>query len=331
MNLNWKLASAFATGAVLASGIVYFAVSPVSVGSVDSPKPAARPAIAPKPVAPVAPVQPAEIASAPAPVARVPEHLSRIPVREKPSPMPPPVRRVKPEVVAKYEPPPAPAAEIPLPPAPAAPAAPVVAPSTPAPAPASAAVPLQNVSLPAPNVEVRVPHSVTLAEGTLLAVRIGETLSSARNQPGDTFLATLTQPLVIDGFVIAERGARLEGKVVEAFQAGRASGTSRLRISVVRLETADGQNLHIRTVPFAQNAATSTATDAAKIGGGAAIGAIIGGIAGGGKGAAIGAGAGGAIGAGDVLLTRGQPAEIKVETRVKFYVQDSITITERLD
>ena len=311
MNLNWKLASAFATGAVLASGIVYFAVSPVSVGSVDAPKPAGRPAVAPKPVAPaapVAPVQPVEIASTPAPVARVPERLSRIPVREKRSPMPAPVRRVIAEA----------AAEIPLPPAPA-------------PAAVPAPVPVQNVSLPAPHVEVREPHSVTLAEGTLLAVRIGETLSSARNQPGDTFLATLTQPLVIDGFVIAERGARLEGKVVEAFQAGRASGASRLRISVVRLETADGQNIRIRTVPFAQNAPTFTGTDAARIGGGAAIGAIIGGIAGGGKGAAIGAGAGGVIGAGDVLLTRGQPAEIKVETRVSFYVQDSITITDQLD
>jgi hypothetical protein len=74
-----------------------------------------------------------------------------------------------------------------------------------------------------------------------------------------------------------------------------------------------------------------TGTDAAKIGAGAAIGAVIGGIAGGGRGAAIGAGAGGAIGAGDVLLTRGQSAEIRVESRINFKVQDSVTITERLD
>jgi hypothetical protein len=185
-------------------------------------------------------------------------------------------------------------------------------------------VPVQNVSLPAPNVEARVPHTVTLGEGTLLPVRIGETLSSARHQPGDTFLATLTAPLVIDGFIIAERGARLEGRVVEA-------GASHLGISVVRLATADGQNIRIRTQPFVRDAASSTATDAAKIGGGAAIGAIIGAIAGGGKGAAIGAGAGGAVGAGDVLLTHGQAAEIKVETRVSFRVQQSVSITERLD
>lgn len=192
-------------------------------------------------------------------------------------------------------------------------------------------MPVQNVSLPAPNIQTRVPNTVTLAEGTLLAVRVGETLSSARNQAGDTFLATLTQPLVIDGFVIAERGARLEGKVVDVSQAGRVSGVAYLRISLVRLATADGQNIRIRTQPFVKQASSSTGTDAAKIGGGAALGAIIGAVAGGGKGAAIGAGAGGAVGAGDVLLTRGQAAEIKVETRVSFRVQDSITITERLD
>jgi hypothetical protein len=192
-------------------------------------------------------------------------------------------------------------------------------------------VPVQNVSLPAPNTEARVPHTVTLAAGTLLAVRIGESLSSARNQPGDTFLATLTQPLVIDGWIIAERGARAEGKIVDSTQAGRVKGASHLEISIVRLTTADGQKIRIRTEPYVKDPASSTATDVAKIGAGAAIGAVIGAIAGGGKGAAIGAGAGGAVGAGDVLLTRGKPAEIPVETRVSFKVQDSVTITERLD
>jgi len=175
------------------------------------------------------------------------------------------------------------------------------------------------------------PHTVTLVAGTTLAVRIGETLSSSRNQVGDSFLATLTQPLVIDGFIIAERGARLEGRVVEASLAGRGRGTSHLAVSVVRIATSDGQNIRIRTEPYNKDGASQAATDASKIGGGAAIGAAIGAIAGGGKGAGIGAGAGGAAGAGDVLLTRGKPAEIPVETRVNFKVQDSVTITERLD
>jgi hypothetical protein len=39
---------------------------------------------------------------------------------------------------------------------------------------------------------------------------------------------------------------------------------------------------------------------------------------------------GGAAGTADVLLTRGKPAEIPVETRISFRVQEPITLTERL-
>lgn len=319
MTLNWKLVSAFATGAVLASGIVYVGMrpdgTPVAAPVVEAPKPPPQPPV----VAQTAPTPPPVPAVAP-----VPAPIHHVPVREKPSPMPPPVRRRPEMVIARNDPPPAatPVEAKPEPPPP--PPAPVTA-------PVAEIVPVRNVSMPASNVETRVPHTVTLAAGTLLPVRIGETLSSARNEPGDTFLATLTQPLVIDGWIIAERGARVEGRVVGASQAGRVKGASNLSISIVRLATADGQNIRIRTEPFMKDAASSTGTDAAKIGGGAAIGAIIGAIAGGGRGAAIGAGAGGAVGAGDVLLTPGKPAEILVETRVSFRVQDSVTITERLD
>jgi hypothetical protein len=86
-----------------------------------------------------------------------------------------------------------------------------------------------------------------------LAVRIGETVSSSRNQPGDTFLATLTQPLVIDGFIIAERGSRVEGRVVDAAQAGRGRGVSHLAVSVVRIATSDGQSIRIRTEPYSKD------------------------------------------------------------------------------
>lgn len=172
---------------------------------------------------------------------------------------------------------------------------------------------------------------MTLQAGTVLPVRIGETLSSARNQIGDSFLATLDQALILDGFIIAERGSRVEGRVVELDPAGRTRGVAHLGIELVRISTSDGQRVRIRTEPYKKDGPTSTGTDAAKIGAGAAIGAAIGAIAGGGKGAAIGAGAGGAAGVGDVLLTRGKPAEIPVETRLSFRVQEPVTITEKLD
>ena len=106
-------------------------------------------------------------------------------------------------------------------------------------------------------------------------------------------------------------------------------GTARLTVELRRLTTSDGQRIRIQTEPIDKKAITSTGEDAAKVGGGAALGAIIGAIAGGGKGAGIGAGAGGAAGAGDVLLTRGKPAEIPVESRLSFRVANPVEITEK--
>jgi hypothetical protein len=214
--------------------------------------------------------------------------------------------------------------------------------------PAPVPVPVQNVPQPpvpqasAPvtadipkaaedrNPAPREPHSVTVPAGTLIYVRVEEALSSDRSFQGDAFRASLAQPLVVDGFVIAERGARVTGKVVDVDKGGRVKGVSHLSVQLTQLSTSDGQRVAIQTETFAKDAASSRKTDAEKIGGGAAIGAIIGAIAGGGKGAAIGAGVGGGAGAGDVLLTHGKAAEIPVETKLTFRLRDQIVLTERL-
>jgi len=171
---------------------------------------------------------------------------------------------------------------------------------------------------------------VTVPAGTLLTVRLGETVSSEKNRPGDTFTATLDQPLVVEGFVLAERGARVQGRVLEAEQAGRVRGLASLKVHLVRLHTADGQEVEIRTEPFAKTSQPSTGDDAKKIGVGAAIGAAIGAIAGGGRGAAIGAGVGGAAGTGTVMATRGKPAVLASETRLTFRLQEPVTLVEKL-
>jgi hypothetical protein len=211
-------------------------------------------------------------------------------------------------------------------------------------APAPAAILPANVTLPAVELPTnnsaplhvetaalppREPLTVTLPEGTLVQVRLGERLSSDRNVVGDTFFATLDQPLVVDGWVVAERGARLLGHVVEVTQAGRVEGTAQMTLELASLTTADGQKIALRTARFVRKGDTSRRDDAVKIGTGAAIGAIIGAIAGGGKGAAIGAGAGGAAGAGAVLATRGAAAALEAETRLSFRLDAPITITER--
>jgi hypothetical protein len=292
-------------------------------------RPAAADAPAIAVVAPAAPAPPELAATAPAePALPAPVALDQAPAKtvtarpRKPHPMPPVERaerverpeRPEPVQVAQNVQPPSPpvVAEAPTP----APVAPQAAPEPPA--------PTQNTTTePAPTPQV------TLAAGTLITVRTIEALSSERNQTGDTFTATLDQPLVADGFVIAERGARLEGRIVSAQRAGRVTGVSDLSIELVQLRTSDGQRVPIETQTFVKRGETSKGEDAAKIGAVAAIGAVIGAVAGGGRGAAIGAGAGGAAGAGTVMGTRGKAATLPPETKISFRLRNAITLTER--
>lgn len=149
--------------------------------------------------------------------------------------------------------------------------------------------------------------------------------------PGDTFTATLDRELVADGFVIAERGARVDGKVIGADRGGKVQGLPSLTVEVTRVHLSDGQTVVLQTDRFERKADNSHRDDAVKIGTGAAVGAIIGGLAGGGKGAAIGAGVGGGAGAGEVLLTRGNPITLPSETRIAFRLRAPVTITEKLN
>jgi hypothetical protein len=292
---------------------------PRTVAQVESPA-----AEVPQPAVPTPTVEPAAPAAAPA--------VETEPAPPPPKPSPLPARQVlRPRPVRTAPPPPANPRPVDLgarvePPLPS-PATPAETAPIPVPAPPPVRSEPENVT-PAP-APVPEPRKVTLNAGMLIPVRLVDGLSSARNAPGDTFTATLDRELVVDGFVIAERGARVVGRVVTVDPGGRTRGTATLAVEITRIRTSDGQTVDVQTDSFERRAESSRQTDAAKIGGGAIIGAVIGGIVGGGKGAAVGAGVGGGAGAGDVLLTRGKPATLPSETRISFRLRAPVTLTEK--
>jgi hypothetical protein len=147
--------------------------------------------------------------------------------------------------------------------------------------------------------------------------------------PGDTFVATIDRELVVDGFVIAERGARVEGRVAAVNRGTKTNGGASLSVELTRLNTSDRQTVSIETEPFQKHMETDHRQDLEKVGAGAAIGAVIGAMAGGGKGAAIGAGVGGGAGAGDVMLTR-KSATLPSETRLTFRLRAPVKLTENI-
>jgi hypothetical protein len=302
--------------------------SAVTIGIIrfgEHPAPASPEASNAKPAVPAL-QQPAEVTAETAAEPAVQPEAKRVEPRPAPPAAPPTPRTGRTQPVKASAPKPA----QPVAPRPAA--APVPAtPETPThTSPAAIAETRPNVYPPAPTPAPRVPRKVTIPVGTLVTVRIQQHLSSDTNLAGDAFPADLAEPLVVGDMVIAEKGARLDGRVVSADKGGRVKGLSEISIHLVTLHTSDGQNVAISTDTFGKAGEKSTREDAVKVGVGSAIGAAIGAIAGGGKGAAIGAAAGGGAGTGAVLATRGKPAEIESEARIAFRINKPVTLTEKL-
>jgi hypothetical protein len=71
-----------------------------------------------------------------------------------------------------------------------------------------------------------IPSTNKLLEGTPIPIRLQKPLSSASAHPGDTFSATVDEPVVIDGQTLVERGTRATGRVLEVRPAVRSSAGS---------------------------------------------------------------------------------------------------------
>jgi hypothetical protein len=318
MIINSRIVLAFVAGALAASGIVYVALKP----SVPPMHAAAEVPATPAPAPPVAGAASAPATAAgpetPKPatearhVARAPQYAAKPPVQVAAAA--PPADDDVPASVRTDQPAPAPQVAEPAVPAPA-----------PEPAQAAEAVNEAQPPAPAPPPE---PNRVTLPAGAVITVRLAEALSSDKNEKGDMFFATLDQPLVADGFVIAERGARVEGRVVNAAR-GRGGAIADLSLALTKVHTSDGQQVAVETAAYDKKGEASAGESAAKVGGGAVLGAIIGAAVGGGKGAGIGAAAGGLAGAGGAVATRGHTVTLPTETRLSFKLQQAVTITER--
>jgi hypothetical protein len=167
---------------------------------------------------------------------------------------------------------------------------------------------------------------LSMRPGTTLTVRINEPLSSDYSHPGDVFTATLAQPVVVLGIVVARYGQTVAGQVVEARKAGRVSGVSRLGLRLTSLTLVDGQTVPIQSALLVHDGPTSRGRDATAVAVATGLGAAIGGAVDGGQGAGIGAAVGAAAGTIGVLLTRGVPTVVDPETPLTFQVTAPVSI-----
>jgi hypothetical protein len=180
----------------------------------------------------------------------------------------------------------------------------------------------QTPSAPAPALA----PPITIPAGTTLRVSLIDAVSSDQSRAGDSFAASLAEPVVSDGQTILARGTKVRGRVVDAKESGRVKGRASIELKLTEVILRDGSAVNISTKPYAAVAPATKKRDAGIIGGGAGLGAVIGAIAGGGKGAAIGAVVGGGAGTGTVLATRGKEIRYAPETRLQFTLTSPIQI-----
>jgi hypothetical protein len=170
------------------------------------------------------------------------------------------------------------------------------------------------------------PKTVTIPAGTSLSVVLSTALNSGKNKAGDSFTGNLSEPVVVGGKTVLDKGTKVEGTVVAAEGSGRVKGKASMSLALTSA-TVHGKAVSLSTKTHAAEAESSKGRDAAIIGGTTGVGAAIGAIAGGGKGAAIGAAVGAGGGTGTVLATKGKEVEYDAESTLEFTLDKDAKVT----
>jgi hypothetical protein len=166
-------------------------------------------------------------------------------------------------------------------------------------------------------------RETALPSGTNVAVRLDRALSTVRNRPGDTFVAILDEPVVVDGREILPRGTRFTGHVTTSRASGRLRGRAVLGITLDAFDSG-GRHYPIRTSLLRKTTDAHKKRNIEIIGGGAGLGALIGGLTGGGKGAGIGAAVGAGAGTGVAAGTGKREVAIPAETLFHFSLKNPV-------
>ncbi len=169
-----------------------------------------------------------------------------------------------------------------------------------------------------PILEEEVENTVTVMvpAGTLILVKLDQALTTGRTREGERFIATLETDIAVDGYVLAAKGTKFHGKVVESRKAGRLVGRASLQIMLTDI-VIDNQLRPVSTDTFGLEGSRSGTL--AKMAAGAAIGGIASGRSGANTGLAVGAAA--------AVLTSGNQIQLPQGALIEFHLLNQRTVT----
>jgi len=167
--------------------------------------------------------------------------------------------------------------------------------------------------------------ALTVPAGTLIRVRLDQSLDSGENHSGDVFDAHVAEPVVVDNIVVIPQSAAVRGRVIGARRSGHLSHPGRLEIALTEIEL-DGQWQPVSTREATRSGGSHKNRNIAWIGGGGAGGALIGAIAGGGKGALIGGPIGAGAGTAVAYFTGKKDVHLAAESQLVFHLAEPVSV-----
>lgn len=194
----------------------------------------------------------------------------------------------------------------------AQPEEPAPVPASPAPAakPAPTPVPQAKAPAQAPPPVAAAPRSLTVQAGTRLMLKLDEDVSTQSHPRGAPISGSLDAPLTADGTIVAAKGTKVYGRVIES-SGGKRVGNQKLVVEFTDITIGDD------LIPIDTDrvgAEGGGGSGVKKVGAGALIGGAVGGKSGAGKGALIGAGLSVLAGGSHIRVPGGTLMELHLRT-----------------
>jgi hypothetical protein len=167
------------------------------------------------------------------------------------------------------------------------------------------------------------PTTAVVPGGTVLEVRLQESLSTKTNQAGESFEMQLEEDLIVDGKLLAPEASRVIGRLTHVKKSGKVEGLAQLGMDLQKIVVGD-EEYSLKSNILSYEAEGTVKEDAKKIGIATGVGALIGAIAGGKKGAAVGTAVGAGAGTGAVLATSGEEVEFGIEQLFRFELERDV-------
>jgi len=199
----------------------------------------------------------------------------------------------------------------------AAPASPAASPQPRATPPAPAgAQQANNATQPAP---------VVVPAGTVLRIRVNQSISVKTSHAGNAFDGTIVDPVAVNGVEVIPASSIARGRVVAAHRRGHFKGRSVLELTLTGLDV-NGRGYQLDTGTLVRTKKGKGKRTAAFIGGGTGVGMLIGGVASGGVGLLIGGLSGAGAGTLGAAFTGNRDIDIPAETVMSFRLDQPIQL-----